>query len=214
MMYNSKALLSAALLSGASVAQSSSSSSGGNDAQCTKSYVSLLAGVPTPDGQLASAVTSYASGIAQNATGTDANPLAYATYVCDFSSQLPSSLQSDFDAYATQVISYVSAQSSDIDAVITNCVATGAEGAAYTSFVNSLATHTGPLCQATGTPNGTTNGTFTTGTPTPTSTGAGGGGAAGGGVTTSSPTGAAALPTAVLGGAAAAAGLIGAIVLL
>ncbi|TRX98270.1 hypothetical protein FHL15_000915 [Xylaria flabelliformis] len=220
MMYNSKALLSAALLTGASVAQTSSESS---DAQCTQSYVSLLAGAPTPDGQLASAITSYASGIVQSATAaTDVNPLAYATQVCDFSSSLPSSLQSDFDAYVTQVISYVSASSSAIDAVITNCVATGAEGAAYTSLVNSFAAHTGPLCAAatgtttglatgTGIPSGTANSTttFVTGTPTPSSTGVNGGGAS-----SSVPTGAAAMPTAVLGGAAAAAGLLGVIALL
>ncbi|KAI0458644.1 hypothetical protein F5B21DRAFT_500150 [Xylaria acuta] len=212
MMYNSKALLSAALLTGSSLAQSSSSSSGGSgDAQCTGSYISLLAGAPTPDGQLASALTSYATG-----TGANANPLAFATQVCDFSSGLPSSLRSDFDAYATRVISYVSASSADIDAVITNCLATGAEGPSYTSLVDSFAAHTGPLCEATGVPNGTV---VTTGTPTPTSTGAdgGGGGSGGGAATTSAPTGAAAavaLPTAVLGGAAAAAGLLGAIVLL
>ncbi|KAI0544883.1 hypothetical protein F4679DRAFT_563349 [Xylaria curta] len=221
MMYNSKALLSAALLTGASVAQSSSES---NDAQCTQSYISLIAGAPTPDGQLASAITSYASGVAQSATATDANPLAIATQVCDFSSNLPSSLQSDFDAYVTQVISYVSASSSAIDAVITNCVATGAEGAAYTSLVNSFAAQTGPLCAPTGTttstvigtgtstPSGASNGTttFVTGTPSPSSTGVNGGGAS-----SSVPTGAAAMPTAILGGAAAAAaGLLGAIALL
>ncbi|KAI1744223.1 hypothetical protein F4680DRAFT_285892 [Xylaria scruposa] len=220
MMYNSKALLSAALLTGASVAQSSSES---NDAQCTQSYISLIAGAPTPDGQLASAITSYASGVVQSATATDANPLAIVTQVCDFSSNLPSSLQSDFDAYVTQVISYVSASSSAIDAVITNCVATGAEGAAYTSLVNSFAAQTGPLCAPTGTttstvigtgtstPSGASNGTttFVTGTPSPSSTGANGGGAS-----SSVPTGAAAMPTAVLGGAAAAAGLLGAIALL
>ncbi|KAI0196136.1 hypothetical protein EV127DRAFT_418440 [Xylaria flabelliformis] len=221
MMYNSKALLSAALLTGASVAQSSSESS---DAQCTQSYVSLLAGAPTPDGQLASAITSYASGIVQSATAI-ANPVAIATQVCQFSSNLPSSLQSDFDAYVTQVISYVSASSSAIDAVITNCVATGAEGAAYTSVINSFAAQTGPLCAAatgtttgsyiatgTGTPSGAANGTttFVTGTPTPSSTGVNGGGAS----SSSVPTGAAAMPTAVLGGAAAAAGLLGVIALL
>ncbi|KAI0445988.1 hypothetical protein F4803DRAFT_97460 [Xylaria telfairii] len=221
MMQNSKALLSVALLTGVSLAQtttsgaSGSSSSGANDAECTQSYASLFAAVPKPDGELASAITSYASGVIQTASGTNANPLAFATQVCEFSAGLPSSLHSDFDAYASQVISFVSASSSDIDAVITNCVATGTDGAAYTSLVNSLATQTGPLCQATGTgtgvPYSTANGTVTTGTPTPTTTGVNGGGGA---TTTSVPTGAAAVPTAVLGGVAAAAGLLGAIVLL
>ncbi|KAH8167135.1 hypothetical protein CIB48_g1113 [Xylaria polymorpha] len=227
MMQNSKALLSVALLAGASLAQTTTTtttSGGSNDAECTQSYASLFAAAPKPDGQLASAITSYASGVIQTASGTNANPVAFATQVCEFSASLPSSLHSDFDAYASQVISFISASSSDIDAVITNCVATGTEGAAYTSFVNSLATQTGPLCQATGTgtgtgtgvPYSTTNGTFTTGTPIPTTTGVNGGGAGGGGgaTTTSVPTGAAALPTAVLGGVAAAAGLLGAIALL
>ncbi|KAI0489669.1 hypothetical protein F4859DRAFT_461762 [Xylaria cf. heliscus] len=238
MMYNSKVLLSAACLTGASLAQSSSSSSSssaGPDAQCSQSYASLLAAAPTPDDQLASAITSYASGMIQSATGTnvDANPLAFATQVCDFSAALPSSLQSDFDAYVTQIISYVSASSSAIDAVITNCVATGPEAAGYTALVNSFASQTGPLCQAsattgtatatatgtavgtgigTGLPYSTFNGTFSTGTPTPTSSATGTGSA--GSSTSSVTAGAAAMPTALFGGVAAAAGLLGAVVLL
>ncbi|KAI1755141.1 hypothetical protein F4782DRAFT_490139 [Xylaria castorea] len=214
MMYNSKALLSAALLTGASVAQTSSSSRG-DDAQCTQSYVSLLAGAPTPDGQLASAITSYANGVVESAIVEVANPVAIVTQVCEFSSDLPSSLRSEFDAYVTQVISYVSASSSAIDAVITNCLATGTEAASYTSLVNSFGAQTGPLCQATGVPNGTSNGTITvtTGTPTPSST-TGASSGSGSGATTPVSTGAAAVPTAVLGGAAAVAGLLGAIVLL
>ncbi|RWA14587.1 hypothetical protein EKO27_g504 [Xylaria grammica] len=187
-----------------------------------KKTLLILAGAPTPNSDLASAITSYASGAAQSTTsGANANPLSLVTQVCDFSSNLPTSLQSDFDAYATSVISYLSASSSEIDAVITNCVATGSEGASYTSFVNSLATHTGALCQATGSSNGTI-----TSSSTATSTGAGGAGDTGsvttggggtatnGGASTSIPTGAAAQPTALYGGAAAAAGFLGAVMLL
>ncbi|KAJ2986222.1 hypothetical protein NUW58_g5129 [Xylaria curta] len=85
-----------------------------------------------------------------------------------------------------------------INAVITNCLATGAEGSAYTAVVNSLATHTGPLCAATGAPNAT----ITTGSPSPTSSGANGG------ASSSIPTGAAPHPTAFFGGAAAAIGVL------
>lgn len=221
MLFNKQTILPITALAGSCLAQASS---GGSGAECTRSYASLLLGAPTPTGPLGSALTSYASSVAQNAgasSGSAApNPLAIATQVCDFSSQLPNSLQSEFDAYATSVISYVSASSADIDAVITNCLATGSEGAAYTSIVNSLATHTGPLCSGSGsggggTATGTPSFSDTVITPTPTSTGGEGGGSGGGsGETSSVPTAAAAQPTAFLGGVAAAAGLLGAVALL
>jgi hypothetical protein len=203
-MYNSKVLLSMAALTGASLAQSSSTV---GDLECTQSYVDILKGAPTPPSELASAITSYGSGVAQSASVTDPNPLAYVTDVCSFGSQLPSSLQSDFSSYATQVISYLSVSSSQIDAVITNCLATGQEAAAYTSFVNALATHTGPLCDATSAPNSTTSGGVS-----PTSSTAGTTSSAAG--TMSVSTDAAARPTGILAGAAAAAGFLGAVALL
>ncbi|KAI0408937.1 hypothetical protein F4802DRAFT_305040 [Xylaria palmicola] len=240
MMYNTKALLALATLTGASVAQQTTGgggdAGGSSDASCTASYASLLAGAPTPSGELASAITSYASGAVQTATesgggsgggGGGANPLAIATQVCSFSSQLPESLQSEFDAYVTSVRSYVSASTSAIDAVITDCVATGAEGDAYTSLVNSFATETGPLCGAAATTTGGNNGTATatttgtggaggvgTGTSGATTTTAAGTTEGGGGATTSIPTAAAAVPTAVFGGVVAAAGFLGAVALL
>ncbi|KAI1430139.1 hypothetical protein F5Y12DRAFT_3271 [Xylaria sp. FL1777] len=256
MLYNKKALLSAAALTGTSLAQSTTitttttAAGEANDLACTRSYISLLAGAPTPTGPLGSAITSYANGAVPSVTGAgngnaNADPQALLTQVCDFSAQLPSSLQSQFDDYATSLISYVSASSSAIDAVITNCVATGSaasEAAAYTSFVNSFATHTGPLCAAatvTTTTSGFGNGTATsTGSSTGTGTGGSssggessttttvvtGGGAGGSGTTTTGagsggasssstvPTGAAAMPTAVFGSAAFA-GLLAVILL-
>ncbi|KAI8629429.1 hypothetical protein F5Y19DRAFT_81593 [Xylariaceae sp. FL1651] len=206
-MYNTKVLLSVAALTGASLAQSS------DDAACTNSYASLALGLPTPASGLASAITSYANEVIQTASVTDTNPLVAITEVCDFASQLPSSLQSDFSSYVTAVRSYASASSSAIDAVITNCLATGSEGAAYASFINSLATQTGPLCQITSAPsggNGTVSMTLTP-TPTPSNTNSSPGGSA---ATTSPSTAAAAGPTGVFAGAAAAAGLLGAVALL
>ncbi|KAI1819848.1 hypothetical protein F4861DRAFT_525383 [Xylaria intraflava] len=212
MMYSLKAL-SMAILLGVSLAQTTTTTSGGAGADCTRSYAKILAGAPTPPAQLASAITSFAGGFRQ--TGSpNANPLSEA---CEFSSGLPSTLRSDFDAYATKVISYVSVSSSEIDALITNCVATGAQGASLTSIVNSLATHTGALCQATGITNGTTTATSA---PTTTQTGGVGTGTATGTTATTSPatttgqTGAGSKPTGVLAGAAAAAGVLGAAVLL
>ncbi|TGJ78593.1 hypothetical protein E0Z10_g10167, partial [Xylaria hypoxylon] len=195
-MYNKNVLLAVAALTATSLAQSSSSSS--DDPACTQSYVSLLAGAPTPGSELASAITSYASAEQQSLSSeAAANPLGLVTQVCDFSSGLPSSLQSEFDSYATSVISYLSASSSEIDAVITNCVATGSEGDAYTSYVNSFATHTGPLCSATGSSTGIIT---PSSTPTASETGSittGGGGSATTDVTTTPSTDAAAQPTAL-----------------
>ncbi|KAI3337799.1 hypothetical protein F4824DRAFT_104185 [Ustulina deusta] len=247
MLHNKKAVLSAAALAGVSLAQDGSArtTAGGHAADCTQSYARLLAEAPTPTGELALAITSWALGAEQsapaggsgNGNGNEAaNPLSLVAEACAFSAQLAPSLRGEFDAYATRVIGYVSASSSDIDALITDCVATGGAGASYTSFVDALATHTGPLCQATGgAGGGATNGTTSTASPTTTATTttAGGGGGGGGtattattngqgggtattegGTATSVHTGAAALPTAVLGGAAAAAGLLGAAILL
>ncbi|KAI0969928.1 hypothetical protein F4678DRAFT_141430 [Xylaria arbuscula] len=201
MMYTKKALLSAAVLTSTAVAQTSSTSSSSsasstdNALACTRSYASLLAGAPTPSSDLAAAITSYASSAGQSATANGAgnqDPQAVLTQACSFSSQLPSSLQSQFDAYATSLLSYVSASSSYIDAVITDCIATGDQGASYTSFVNSLATHSGPLCQATGGAGGngtssSTGGSSSTGSgtgATQTSSGTGTGGSGGGSTTT------------------------------
>ncbi|GAP84922.1 hypothetical protein SAMD00023353_0802460 [Rosellinia necatrix] len=221
-MFVNKALLPAVALAGASLAQTTvitatatATATSDSNAECTQSYVSLLLGAPTPDAALGSAITSYASSLA-SASGTSAingaDPLAVVTQVCDFSSGLPTSLQSDFDAYVTQVISYVSASSSAIDAVITNCVVTGAEGATYASLVNSFAAQTGPLCQATGAPGGGSNNGSTTigggGSPTPTTSGEGSG------QTSPPPTNAGAHPAVFGGAAAAAAGLLGAAILL
>ncbi|KAI1817783.1 hypothetical protein GGS20DRAFT_455056 [Poronia punctata] len=225
-MYNTK-VLSFAALAGLALGQTTTDGGSGGSG-CTRSYASLLASAPTPDGQLASAVTSYASqAIGGGATGTGGgmptptNPLELVGQVCSFSSQLPQSLQSEFNDYASEVVSYVSAQSSELDAVITNCIATGggSEADRYTSLVNSLATHTGPICadatttggngtaSSTGTPSTTiTSGTFTTTV--------GGGGATGNPPSTDSPTGGAAAPTGFLAGAAAAAGVLGAAILL
>ncbi|KAI1432600.1 hypothetical protein GGR50DRAFT_696871 [Xylaria sp. CBS 124048] len=231
-MYTPKALLSMAVLLGVSMAQQTTDqttaqgtgSGNPHDASCTRSYVRILAGAPTPTGQLASAITSYAGGFRQTGSpnsnnNNNANPVSEA---CSFSSNLPSSLQRDFDAYLTSVISYVSASSSEIDALITNCVASGSQGASLTSIVNSVATHSGPLCQATGAANGTSTSTTSSAT-TPTSSTTRGGGGGGGGTrtggptsagTTSAQTGAGAKPTGMFAGAAAAAGVLGAAVLL
>ncbi|KAI0526011.1 hypothetical protein F5B22DRAFT_264573 [Xylaria bambusicola] len=246
MLYDKRFLLSVAALAGTSFAQDDSSSSTGTSdststgsagAECTVSYARLLADAPTPGSDLAQAITSYASSAASSVTAATATPSGgigglagdpnqLLSQACDFSQQLPSSLQSQFDDYATSLISYVSVSSSAIDEVITSCVATGSEGDSYTSFVNSIATHTGPLCTATsgsstGTDSSTGTGTDTTASPTPTASEGGGGGV----VTTTGddgqtstvpvPTGAAAVPTAALGGAAAAAaGVLGAAILL
>lgn len=233
MLYNKKIFLSAAVLAGTSFAQDSTtgtsdatSTDSGAGAECTLSYARILGGAPTPSSDLANALTSYASSAAASVTvATTTGSLGgysdlnqFLSQACDFSSQLPSSLQSQFDDYATSLISYVSASSSQIDDVITSCIATGSEGAGYTSLVNSLATHTGPLCTGTATSTGTESST------TPTSTDGGAGGAGGGSQTTggggdagssSVPTGAATVPTVALGGAAAAAaGILGAAILL
>ncbi|KAI0391582.1 hypothetical protein F5Y17DRAFT_439966 [Xylariaceae sp. FL0594] len=274
MMYNTKLLAVLAALAGASLAQDQPPSSdtgypsagaptdsgngsnppqptdtgsagpGAGNFECTRSIADLLAGAPTPTGELASAITSYASsylGSGNDGQVTAAtnmppaapaatNPLEVVTQVCSFGAQLPESLQQDFSAYATQVVSYVSAQSSAIDGVITSCLATGAystDAASYTDAVNSIASHTGPLCAAvTTTPgggNGTATDTTTVTTPAATTTETGGG--VGGGPVTSTgpggetsapptPTGAAAVPTGMLANAAAAAGLLGFVALL
>jgi hypothetical protein len=117
--------------------------------------------MPQATGELGASITSYASG-------------APITDVCAFYSEIPSSLQGDFSSHVASIISFVNASSSAIDAVITECNTGGpAEIAAFTSYVNAVGTHTGPLCEMTSAPssgNDTTNGTVSLmPTPTPSS---------------------------------------------
>ncbi|KAI8628840.1 hypothetical protein F5Y19DRAFT_435063 [Xylariaceae sp. FL1651] len=188
-MYHTKVLLSVAAFAGAALAQNSS-----HDATCKSAILSLMEEMPQATGELGASLTSYASG-------------APITDVCAFSKQLPSSLQGDFSSHVASIISFVSASSSAIDAVITECNTGGpAAIAAFTSYVNAVGTHTGPLCTMTSAPssgNGTTNGTASvTSAPTPSSN------------VSSIPTAAAPRHTGLFAGAAGVIGVLGAVALL
>ncbi|KAI0130506.1 hypothetical protein BJ170DRAFT_316981 [Xylariales sp. AK1849] len=162
-------------------------------ASCTVSAASILSSVPTPSADLSSYIVSYA------ATATDV------TQACAVTSNLPSSLQSAFSSYDSQVSSWYSAEKSDIDALVSSC-STDPLAQTISSVTSLLNVYTASGCDAlTGATTGTTKPT-TTGTTKSTTTG--------GIAASTSPSSAGAKPTGVYAGAAAAAGFLGAVALM
>ena len=142
---------------------------------------------------------------------------------CSLAGQLPASVLSDFVAWGPSLLHFASVEISSYDAVVTQCVATGAPGASITSYIHSIASNPGRLCQptATATPSaGAGNGTTATAAPsgsiTPYPTASANGTAPAGtpSPTSAIPTAGAARPTNLLVGAAAIGGLIGVVALL
>ncbi|KAI8944017.1 hypothetical protein F4801DRAFT_573125 [Xylaria longipes] len=213
-MYNKKALLPVAVLAGASLAQTTLDQSA-----CDSIRNSFIANAPTAAPELLPYVAAPL-GIGNSATSTAANasttlppdtledPEGYVSLLCSVAADIPSSLLPEFQSWGSGLLSYGSVHISDYDAFVTECVTTGAAAATITSYLNSILTGTGGLCQPTSAPGSAPNGTLSTPAPTATGTNSTSTSA------TSVPTAAAARPTGVLAGAAALGGLIGAVALL
>ncbi|KAI1360039.1 hypothetical protein F5Y08DRAFT_318164 [Xylaria arbuscula] len=206
-MYRNKIIFSLGSLAVGSLAQSSESFS--TDPSCLSSLAILGAAAPVP--------ASYIEAILPNPTNILGDPAGYASELCSIAGELPASQLSDFGAWGQSLLSFASAEISSYDALVTKCFATGAEASAATSYIHSIASQTGALCQATSTPgggSGPSNGTATiTSAPTATATSTivpGNTTSA----TTSIPVALAARPTGVFAGAVGAAGLLAAAVLL
>ncbi|KAI0515445.1 hypothetical protein F5B22DRAFT_190881 [Xylaria bambusicola] len=206
-MHSKKVFFSLGSLAAGSLAQSSEPFS--SDPSCPSSLAELSNAAPSPP--------AYVQDILPNPTFILGDPEGYASEVCRIATELPASQLSEFGVWGSSLLSYVSSEASSYDALVTKCYATGAQGAAATSYINSIASRAGPLCEVTSTPgggSGPSNGTSTI-TPAPTSmatsTGAPNSTTS---AMTSIPVGLAAKPTGVLAGAVGAAGLLAAAILL
>ncbi|KAI3319241.1 hypothetical protein HD806DRAFT_525560 [Xylariaceae sp. AK1471] len=202
-MYNTKVLLSLAVLAEASMALAPSS-------VCDGLVSELLGGAPTPAPALASAISKDSTVAGSN--NLLAAPQDFVHEVCSFVSELPPSLLPEFASYGSALLHYASTEITSYDALVTSCVTTGPAASSITSYLHSLVSATTPLCRPTGAAAGASNGTAAV-TPYPTGTGA---------VPTvtssttslSVPTAAAARVSGVLAGAAAVGGILGAVALL
>ncbi|KAI1418841.1 hypothetical protein F5Y12DRAFT_721563 [Xylaria sp. FL1777] len=210
-MHSTKVFFPIAALAGASLAQTFASQG------CSATFSSLRDGGPT----LPAALSPYLAGAmspVQTISGTPTtlsgdtleDPEAYVELLCGVATELPSSVLPDFYTWGADLLSYGSVHISEYDAFVTQCVTTGAAAATITSYLNSILTGTGGLCQPTATPGGAPNGTVST-TPAPTATGTNSTSSVS---TTSVVIAAAARPTGVLVGAVAMGGLLGAAILL
>ncbi|KAI0116524.1 hypothetical protein GGR51DRAFT_501656 [Nemania sp. FL0031] len=214
-MYNTKILLPLAVLAGVSSAQTTTTDS----AQCQSKVNALLAAAPTPSPELSSYFDSAAATLSAAGGLLDA-PDVYVTGLCALATALPSSLQSEFRDYGSSLLSFASAEISSYDAIVTECVTTGPVASSITSYLHSIASEAGHLCQeqtiTTTVYNNVTSGAST---PYPTATSGGASGSGSGVRSTASsstlvPTGAAARPSGVFAGAAAVGGILGAVALL
>ncbi|KAI1445290.1 hypothetical protein F5Y02DRAFT_386644 [Annulohypoxylon stygium] len=109
-------------------AQSSSSSSSSDDdvsSACLSSAEAIITDAPTPNDNLISFFMSFAN------TADFSNPSA----LCQLTAAVPSSLSADYSSYDQQASSWLSAKSSSITALASQCA--DSEGAASISQVVS-----------------------------------------------------------------------------
>ncbi|KAI0189124.1 hypothetical protein EV127DRAFT_111979 [Xylaria flabelliformis] len=212
-MYNSKFLLALAALADASLAQTFP------DPACASLTSELLLAAPTIPAAVVSAFGGQ-SGI-PSVENLLSHPDTYVEEICNIVGVLPSSVIPEFAGWGSSLLNYASVEISSYDAVVTKCITTGTAAASITSFIHSIASAPGALCQPTSTSapsggNSTAHVTqYSTYTPYPTATHSGNSTTNHTGVpTTSIPTAAAARPTGAFVGAAAIGGLLGAVALL
>ncbi|KAI1746625.1 hypothetical protein F4782DRAFT_43290 [Xylaria castorea] len=199
-MHSTKIFLSLGSLAAGSLAQSFSS-----DPSCPSSIAALGAAAPP--------FPSFVIPLLPDPTNVLKDPWAYASSLCAVAANLPASELKGFGEYGQSLLSFVATELPVYDAVITKCYATGAEAAAATSYIHSIASQTAPLCEVTSTPSGghgPSNGTATiTSATIPTGTGISYPSYSASGTSTV-PIALAARPTGVLAGAMGAAGLLAA----
>ncbi|KAI1121995.1 hypothetical protein F5Y10DRAFT_255091 [Nemania abortiva] len=203
-MHSIKVLISLGSLAAGSVAQSQSFSS---DPSCPSSISALGAAAPT--------FPAFLIPLLPDPTDVLKDPWAYASSLCEVASELPASQLSEFGEFGGSLLNFVATELSSYDAIVTKCYATGAEAAAATSYIHSIAAQTAPLCQQTNTPsvgNYPSNGTATiTSAPATSTTGFPGNTTSG---TSTIPIALAARPTGLLASAVGAVGVLAAAVLL
>ncbi|KAI0521758.1 hypothetical protein F5B22DRAFT_500854 [Xylaria bambusicola] len=205
-MYNTKVLLSVAVFAGVSIAQTSTPFP---DPACASSVTALVAAAPTVPADVAAAIEAEYSGGADPNLNLLQDPAAYVSLLCGVAAELPPPALSNFKTFGSSLLAFAATELASYDGIVTKCVTTGAAAASITSYIHSIASFPGQLCNVVASP---TNGTSSA-PPYPTATG--------NGTTTSTglPTSSismagAAMPTGVLAGAAAVGGLLGAVAML
>lgn len=168
-------------------------------ADCTQSAVKLIAGLPTPTGELLSYYES-ASGMPQFTETAVPTNLASACSALATQMSVPSSLSAPLSSYESTLLGWYSSHTQDIAGLMSACTA----DPIFSSAESLLAQVTKePACKS-------LLGDASIALPTPTPTGSGEGAAQ-----SSEPAKAAApKPTAMVAGAVAAAGFLGAVAML
>ncbi|KAJ3555196.1 hypothetical protein NPX13_g10410 [Xylaria arbuscula] len=204
-MQNTKILFVAAF-AGASLAQTTAFP----DPACASSVYALLGAAPTTPPEIESAILEYYPEGAESTNGDLLlSPSAYVSSICSIATQLPEPVLSQFATWGSDLLEFAATKVESYDWIITKCVTTGEAAASITSYIHSIASHPGELCNIEASP---TNGTTSAAPyPTPSSNATSS--------TTGSPTASvslagASMPTGVLAGAAAVGGLLGAVALL
>ncbi|KAI1197734.1 hypothetical protein F5X97DRAFT_324156 [Nemania serpens] len=153
-MYSPERILLIAALAGISLAQTFFYPA------CAATFSSLAAIVPTYAPALAPWLQAPLAGSGR-VTIVTANPLADPEFYVE-------------QTWASEITSFDRDHISVYDTFITDCISTGAAGATVASYINSVLTATGNICQATATPSGVGSaagaGPIST-TPAPTATG-------------------------------------------
>ncbi|KAI1113852.1 hypothetical protein F5Y14DRAFT_441605 [Nemania sp. NC0429] len=156
-----KLISSLGLFAAGSLAQSFTS-----DPSCPSSILSLYKAAPSAPPYIATILPDPASAFKY--------PWEYASSLCEIANEFPASQLSGFASWGQALLGYAATELPEYDALVTKCYATGAEAASATSYIHSIASQTGPLCEVTSAPspsgmNGVSNGTATL-TTAPTST--------------------------------------------
>lgn len=208
----SKNLITLAALAGASLAEEFPASN------CEALVSSLVAAAPT----VPPAITPFFAGDVPNAPPPDGllvHPDLYVAGLCSLAGSLTGSDLAEFQSWGPSLLHYASVSVASYDEVVTKCITTGTAAASITSYIHSIASNPGKLCQPTATPSASGNGTapYPTSAPSyPTATGGGNSTVPTGtpSPTTIIPTAAAARPTNLIAGAVAMGGILGAVALL
>ncbi|KAI1184851.1 hypothetical protein F5B17DRAFT_433168 [Nemania serpens] len=167
-MYRTKILFPIAALAGVSLAHTQTFL----HPSCTAAIYSLIAAAPTYAPALTPWLQGPAAGSGRVTTATAvplADPEFYVEQICSVAAELPPALLPDFQTWASELVSFGRDRISFYDALVTDCVSTGEAGATVTSYINSILTATGNICQATATSSGVGGGAIST-TPAPTAT--------------------------------------------
>ncbi|KAI0540496.1 hypothetical protein GGR58DRAFT_460713 [Xylaria digitata] len=142
-MYSTKVLLTVAALTGASMAQTSTVFP---DPDCPTYVSELVAAAPTTPPELVE-VFEEVSGSSPHPEDLFLHPEEFVDNVCSAVGELPQSVLPIFASWGSVLLEFASTEIASYDHIVTQCVATGTEGASITSYIHSIASNPADLCQ-------------------------------------------------------------------